>query len=53
VGRFFNDPDGGVSPASANHRHTVAALIPNLFAIPGADKTRPGWASSRRDGAKS
>jgi hypothetical protein len=52
-GRFFNDPDGGVSPASANQRRTVAVLTPNLFAIPGADKTWPSSASSRRDGAKS
>jgi hypothetical protein len=31
----------------------VAVLTPNLFAIPGADKTWPSSASSRRDGAKS
>jgi hypothetical protein len=53
LGRFFNDPVGGVSPASANHRRTVAALTPNLFAITGADKPQPSSASSRRDGAKS
>jgi hypothetical protein len=53
LGRFFNDADGGVSPASANHRRTVAALTPNLLAISGADKPRPSSASSCGGGAAS
>ena len=53
LGRFFNDADGGVSPASANQRRTVAALTPNLFAIAGADKSRPSSASSCGGGAAS
>jgi hypothetical protein len=53
LGRFFNDPDGGVSPASANHRRTVPPLTPNLFAIADVGRSRPSSASSRRDGAKS
>ena len=53
LGRFFNDPDGGVSPASANHRRTVPALTPNLRAIAEVGKPRPSSASSRRGGATS
>ena len=53
LGRFFNDPDGGVSPASANQRRTVPALTPNLFAIADVGKSRPSSASSCRGGAAS
>ena len=53
LGRFFNDPDGGVSPASANQRRTVPALTPNLFEIADVGRSRPSSASSCRGGAAS
>ena len=53
LGRFFNDPDGGVRSASANQRRTVPPLTPNLSAIADVGNSRPSSASSCGGGAVS